>query len=74
MIERQRDDRKLAQLAPLQRTKRPTEIQDAGVFIQIGQALRIIGAVHRNHQALPPAQMQKPLRVIGVVMGLQDAA
>jgi hypothetical protein len=29
--------------------------------------------MHRNYPAMPPPQVQQPLRVVGVVMGLQNA-
>lgn len=43
------------------------------MLVEVGEALRVGRAVHRDHQALAPAQVQQALGVVGVVMGLEDA-
>lgn len=43
------------------------------MLVEVGEALRVSRAVHRDHQTLAPAQVQQALGVVGVVMGLEDA-
>ncbi len=43
------------------------------MLVEVGEALRVGRAVHRDHQTLAPAQVQQALGVVGVVMGLEDA-
>lgn len=43
------------------------------MLVEVGEALRVGRAMHRDHQALAPAQVQQALGVVGVVMGLEDA-
>ena len=73
MDQRQRGRRQRAPLAPLEGAEGLAEIEDARMLVEVGEALRVGRAVHRDHQTLAPAQVQQALGVVGVVMGLEDA-
>ncbi len=70
----QRCDLQRAQCTAFECGEWLAEIQNAGVFVEVGQAFRIRRAVDRNHQPLTPAQVQQPLSMVGVVVRLQNPA
>ncbi|MNN43810.1 hypothetical protein D3C81_1580670 [compost metagenome] len=73
MLQRQRSDAERTELPGFEAVEGLAEIENAGVFVEVGQAFGIHRAVDWNHQALAPAQVQQTLSMIGVVMGLENA-
>lgn len=72
MLQRQCSDAQLTKLPCFKLGKRLAEIENARMFVKVGQTLRVGGAVYRNDQALAPAQVQQTLRMIGVIVRLQN--
>src|SRR5690606_9275015 len=64
----------LAQFTLLERGEGPGKVENPRMLVKVGQALAVRRAMDRNLQSQPPAQMQQPLGMVGVVMGQQDAA